>query len=187
MLDTIGKDFKYKIIKNFLTEEERKLLSLYVELFHRHNYMDKELEGDSILSSNLDTFQYGDYLTDSLMILKRKLIEKEVNKNLLPTYTYFRVYTHGAFLKKHKDRPSCEISVTVNINSDKTPWPIYMDGRPVQLEPGEACVYLGEQVEHHREKFLGDWAMQVFMHFVDADGPNKDWYLDRRNLLGAKK
>jgi hypothetical protein len=75
MLDTIGKDFKYKIIKNFLTEEERKLLSLYVELFHRHNYMDKELEGDSILSSNLDTFQYGDYLTDSLMILKRKLID----------------------------------------------------------------------------------------------------------------
>ena len=86
-----------------------------------------------------------------------------------------------------QNRPSCEISVTVNINSDKTPWPIYMDGRPVQLEPGEACVYLGEQVEHHREKFLGDWAMQVFMHYVDADGPNKDWYLDRRNLPGAKK
>ena len=82
MLGTIGKDFKYKIIKNFLTEEERKLLSLYIELFHRHNYMDKESEGDTILSSNLDTYQYGDYLTDSLMILKRKLIEKEVNKNL---------------------------------------------------------------------------------------------------------
>ena len=29
-------------------------------------------------------------------------------------------------LKRHKDRPSCEISTTVNLGGD--PWPIFIDG-----------------------------------------------------------
>ena len=29
-------------------------------------------------------------------------------------------------LKRHKDRPSCEISTTLNLGGD--PWPIFIDG-----------------------------------------------------------
>jgi len=46
---------------------------------------------------------------------------------------------------------------------------------------------LGEQVEHHREKFLGDWAMQVFMHYVDAQGSNIDQAYDGAGQLKYPK
>ena len=35
-----------------------------------------------------------------------------IGKEVLPTYSYARLYTEGEILSKHKDRPSCEISVT---------------------------------------------------------------------------
>ena len=44
-----------------------------------------------------------------------------------------------------------------------------------------------ERIEALKDSYKGETCCQVFMHYVDADGPNKDWYLDRRNLPGAKK
>ena len=32
---------------------------------------------------------------------------------------------NGDILKRHKDRPSCEISTTINLGGD--PWPIFID------------------------------------------------------------
>jgi len=36
-MGTIGKDFKYKIIKKFLSKDEIDLFSLYCEMKHRTN------------------------------------------------------------------------------------------------------------------------------------------------------
>ena len=36
-MGTIGKDFKYKIVKNFLTKNEVKLFTHYCEIKHRTN------------------------------------------------------------------------------------------------------------------------------------------------------
>ena len=66
---------------------------------------------------------------ESILLNKRKLVEKHSKLELLPTYSYFRVYTYKSDLSKHTDRPSCEISITVHINSDGTPWEIYMGGK----------------------------------------------------------
>ena len=33
--------------------------------------------------------------------------------NLKPTYSYWRLYKTGDELKRHKDRPSCEVSTTL--------------------------------------------------------------------------
>ena len=46
-------------------------------------------------------------------------MEKETNKKLFPTYSFWRMYTKYNYLAEHDDRPSCEISVTVNIDADK--------------------------------------------------------------------
>ena len=35
-----------------------------------------------------------------------------------------RVYEKGSELKRHIDRPSCEISATINFGGD--PWPIFV-------------------------------------------------------------
>tara|TARA_S200002703_G_scaffold88402_3_gene76312 strand:- start:1444 stop:1995 length:552 start_codon:yes stop_codon:yes gene_type:complete len=175
-MGTIGKDFKYKVIKNFLTQDELKLLLIYCEIKHRTNtsYFD-------FSTANHETYFYGDAIIESLMLSKKKLMEKETGKKLFPSYTFWRTYTKHAFLEKHTDRPSCEISATVFIGGDSE-WPIYMDGKPIYLEKGDAAIYLGSEVEHWRDEFFGDCQFQAFLHYVDANGKYKDYYMDKRQF-----
>jgi len=177
------KNFKYKLIKNFLTLEEIKLLKDYCRLKHRVNHT----SFDFLQNDNGDTYFYGDPLMESLMINKLDLMQKETGLELLCTYAFWRMYTINADLKKHTDRPSCEISVTVMIASDGTPWPIYMGGTEINMEPGDAAVYLGCEVEHWREEFKGDWHAQTFLHYVDKNGDNKEWFKDKRLFYGTDR
>ena len=177
------KDFKYKLIKNFLSREEIKLLKDYCRIKHR-------LNGDSfdfIQNNNGDTFYYGDALMESLMVNKLELMQKETGLELLPTYAFWRMYTFNADLKKHKDRDSCEISVTIMLGSDGTPWPIYIGGTEINMEAGDAAIYLGCEIEHWREEFKGDWHAQTFLHYVDKNGTKAEWAKDKRLLYGTEK
>ena len=46
-------------------------------------------------------------------------MQKETGLDLCPTYSYARLYKKdGDELKRHKDRPSCEISTTINLGGD---------------------------------------------------------------------
>jgi hypothetical protein len=177
------KNFKYKLIKNFLTKEEVKLLRDYCRIRHRINYDNF----DNIQNKNQDTYFYADPLMESLLVNKLNVMEKETGLELLPTYAFWRMYTMFADLEKHKDRPSCEISVTVMLGSDGTPWPIFMEGTEINMEPGDAAVYLGCEIEHWREEFKGDWHAQTFLHYVDKNGKNKEWFKDKRYLYGTVK
>lgn len=182
-MDVIRKDFKYKVIKNFLTDKEWNLMYGYCRLRHTNN-KDKFAAPDEIPTA--DTSFYGDPLMESLMILKKQEMEKLTGKELFPTYSFWRMYTHGAILPKHSDRPSCEISVTVNIFGDKD-WPIFMDGTPLILKPGDACIYLGQEVEHLRDEYEGDHQAQVFLHYVDKNGKNAEWNLDKREHIAISE
>lgn len=181
----IGKDFKYKKIENFLSKEEIELLNLYCEMKHRVNL--KDFNKNQISESIPNSSFYGDPLMESLMLSKKSLVEKETGKKLLATYSYWRMYTKYSNLKKHKDRPSCEISATINIGSDGTDWPIYMEGDPIYLKPGDAAIYLGCELEHYREEFKGDWCAQTFIHYVDAEGANVSFEKDNRPYWGVQK
>lgn len=175
------KDFKYKIIKNFLSKEEINLLDKYCNFAHLNNTNNF----DSVQSNNYDTFFYTDPMAESLLINKLELVEKEANLKLFPTYSFWRMYTFGADLKPHKDRESCEISVTVQIKSCSTfKWPIIMDGKEIELEDGDAVIYNGTDVEHSRNELLGDFQAQVFLHYVDQNGPYKDFKFDKRECIG---
>jgi len=176
------KNIRYKIIKNFLTIQEIKLLTDYCRIKHRINFDNF----DFTYNNNGDTFFYADPLMESLMLNKMELMQKETGLELLPTYAFWRMYTKNAALDKHKDRAACEISVTVMIGSDGTPWPIYMDGVGIDLNPGDAAVYLGCEVEHWREEFTGDWQAQTFLHYVDKNGQNREWVKDKRLLYGTQ-
>ena len=55
--------------------------------------------------------------------------------NLKPTYSYWRLYKTGDVLKRHKDRPSCEVSTTLclgynntNLKGRKKDWEKYERG-----------------------------------------------------------
>lgn len=131
---------------------------------------------------------YGDPHLDTLLETVRGRVERATGFRLWPTYSYLRVYKRGNLLKAHRDRPSCEVSMTVNLgmNAD-APWPIWIAGpkgiASVSLNPGDGLIYRGCDCYHWREPFDGSHLAQVFLHYVDRDGPNKEWKYDKRVRL----
>ena len=153
---------------------------------------------------------YADPVMETLLMKVLPVMKEQTGLDLIPTYSYTRVYTKGSILWRHKDRPSCEISTTLNLGGDM--WPIYIDptgqnnilksqytekgeecivkkgahpGNRVDLEPGDMLVYSGCDLEHWRNEFTGDICAQVFLHYNHRNGPfaekNK---FDNRPLLG---
>jgi PKHD-type hydroxylase len=114
---------------------------------------------------------------NTLLGLMCERVSKETGRTLLPTYTYCRIYTEGNELLPHRDRPSCEWSVTINL-AQSDPWPIYMDGKEIVQEVGDGAIYQGCEVYHWRKPFKGKEHIQVFLHYVDANGPHKDHVYD---------
>jgi hypothetical protein len=134
---------------------------------------------------------YSDIAMETLLERLTEPMSKETGLNLIPTYSYARIYKKGDVLKRHKDRYSCEVSMTMNLGGDS--WPIYLEpsgetdkeGVKIDLEPGDALIYRGCEVEHWREAFEGDNCGQVFLHYNDASGENaKENAYDRRPFLG---
>ena len=133
---------------------------------------------------------YGDAIMESLLEALLPRLEIETGIALYPTYAYFRVYKHGDVLKRHTDRPACEVSVSLSLGyTGNESWPIWIeqagDGKSVALEPGDALVYKGVQLPHWRDSFSGERAAQVFMHYVDRDGPFQEWRMDKRSSMAS--
>jgi hypothetical protein len=115
-----------------------------------------------------------------------------VGCNLYPSYSYTRKYSQGNELLIHRDRKSCQISATLSIAFEGTEInPICFSESPnkenavaLYLKPGDLCLYRGCDLWHWRPPINNDWYLQSFLHFVDADGPYKQFKYDRRNSLG---
>ena len=131
---------------------------------------------------------HGTVTFDQLLVDLLPHFEAACGKRLYPTYSYARLYKPNEELKKHTDRPACEISATVTLEFEGDPWSIYMAGNKVNMQVGDAVLYRGMDVEHWREKYIeGQWQAQVFLHYVDADGPHADQKYDGRKTLGISK
>jgi hypothetical protein len=99
------------------------------------------------------------------------------------------LYKKGDILPPHRDRASCEISLTLNLRTDRG-WGIFVetsDGGSICVEqtPGDAVLYLGCDATHWREEFTGEEHVQVFLHYVLADGANADQVFDKNQRLVA--
>tara|TARA_Y100000592_G_scaffold44955_1_gene71324 strand:- start:25 stop:594 length:570 start_codon:yes stop_codon:yes gene_type:complete len=171
----IRKDFRYKLIKNFFTKKELDIGVHYYHLMHKRN----ETNFDFAQSDNHDSKFSHDTFSDVLLIKKKNIIEKETGLKLFPTYAFTRFYTFNSDLKKHTDRPSCEISVSAMWDSDGTEWPLYVNGKKIEMKRGDGVIYLGCEDEHWRENFTGDYHLQTFFHYVDKNGPNSNYKYDR--------
>ena len=155
----------YKLIKKFFSTEELNILSKYC-----YNKLDENK--DCILDQeNFSPGWYNDSLMNSFLYTKLSKVEKESNLKLFPTYAYWRYYVFGGMLRKHSDRPSCEISITACIKKyDK--WPIVVEGKSFELEEGDAVLYAGCDQKHWRPGvYKGDGMAQVFLHYVNKNGP----------------
>ena len=171
-------NLKFKKVKNFLLPNEVELLTNYSERLHRNYLALPNINLNDVGSVDDDFGLYKNHLFESLLLQKLPLMEKETNLKLFPTYSYWRMYTWGSFLKKHKDRPSCEISVTVHISGKSNNFPIFIDGEEIHTEPGDGVIYKGIEVPHWRGTLREDFQCQVFLHYVNQNGPYKDYKYD---------
>tara|TARA_R100001510_G_C7653492_1_gene211743 strand:+ start:2460 stop:3620 length:1161 start_codon:yes stop_codon:yes gene_type:complete len=146
-------------------------------------------------------------LFDSLLEQLTTQIEQVTQKKLYPTYSYARWYKPGSELKFHLDRPSCEYSATITLGFSGNPWPILMahpsnegehysreehtgdlhrhtQPNSITMNIGDAVIYKGQEVYHWREKYThGEWQAQVFIHYVDQNGPHAEYKFDKRPSL----
>ena len=158
----------YKYISNFLTKEESNLLCDYTRIRHRTN----DTHFDLMQTEAGETAYYGDPVMESLLINKKNVVEQQTGLKLYPTYACWRMYNLFSSLQMHTDRDACEYSITANLGSDGTPFPIFMQDTPIEIKVGDAVLYKGCEIPHGRKEFQGDWHSQVFLHYVNAEGHN---------------
>ena len=147
--------------------------------------------------------KYADGVIETVLSLATPMIEEIVGKKLMPTYSWARLYEHETSMHKHVDKSECDVSATLTLgyelhnmeDKDKESycWPIFFgdvsgrkgtEGKPIQLLPGQMCVYQGTKIEHWREPFRGVHHAQVFLHWVERKEENEHLYIDSRPMLG---
>jgi len=169
----------YLFIPSFITEEQAHSLAIEFKE-HCTKFNVKELTDPSFHVGAI--YNWLPFI--KLLVKKIPEVSNIVGELVLPTYTYARWQTNGHELLRHRDRPSCEISLSVNLKKDKE-WSIWIQ-KPsgeevsINLNPGDAVLYLGCQADHWRNKFEGNEHVQLFLHYVRADGPKAWAFFDKQ-------
>ncbi len=205
---------KYQVIKNAISYELANFVYNYfmlkrdaVNFMYKNNInYETPLLGTWEDKQVPNTYShYADFVMETLLMKVLPKMQQETGLELVPTYSYARIYKKGDILRRHKDRPSCEISTTIHLGGTK--WPIFIDGtgsdnvideyknihKPnapkgteVLLDVGDMLVYSGCELEHWREALDGDNCAQVFLHYNHLNGRfAKSNMFDKRPMLGV--
>jgi Rps23 Pro-64 3,4-dihydroxylase Tpa1-like proline 4-hydroxylase len=170
-------DNGYIVLPEFITKKRSTSLS-YEFLKH---CKENQLAGDSQAPNSHSDYNYIPFL--ELLCEKTPEVSSIVGETVLPTYTYSRIYKNGSELTKHTDRDACEISLTVHLDGDSK-WPIWIETpsgehRCVELNPGDAMLYLGRTAPHWRDVYGGEHYTQAFLHYVRSRGDCAYTYFDK--------
>lgn len=170
----------YVYIEKLLTPEE---CVFYAERMFNTPPNNNHVDTDHPLSDNYYNI-YRDLLEN-----KMDMISSKIGINLLPCFSYSRIYRTGDLLDIHKDREGCEISVSITLGfKGEKVWPIHMlldnEIKTFDIHPGDGLVMDGMNYKHWRDKYVeGQWQAQVFLHYVDAKGP----YVENLNDVQNQK
>jgi alkylated DNA repair dioxygenase AlkB len=173
------KQNNFLYIPNFISyEKAKKLEDLFYEL-EKKGLCDK----DQRVANASSTYNFSPFL--ELLCEKVNEVSKLIEKPVLPTYTYARIYKNGNNLLRHQDREACEISISLHLGGDAD-WGFGIkkpNGEEVilNLKVGDAIIYLGCIAEHWRDKsYTGKNYCQVFLHYVISNGLNAWAYFDKK-------
>tara|TARA_R110000796_G_scaffold32805_2_gene85536 strand:+ start:66 stop:674 length:609 start_codon:yes stop_codon:yes gene_type:complete len=178
----------YIEVKELVDEQTVKTISQYFEnKIKRGEWVSRS----KLLEDDVSKFgYYADPLIELMLFQCLPAIEEHTGLSLEPTYSYSRVYQEGEELLPHTDRPSCEISTTINVACTGDVWPIWMqykDNDPVKcmISPGDAVIYKGCEVTHWRRKLpKGQINVQFMLHYVAKNGRYAEYKFDKREALG---
>ena len=139
---------------------------------------------------------YGQPFSETLMDMMTTSLSERLGCELAPTYSYTRVYEPDAAMNIHQDREACEFTATLTLGcSTERPWELYLRDlrgktRALSLRQGDLVIFKGHELPHWRDPWTapeGSWQVQVFMHYVDANGPFKHTRFDERPALCVPK
>ena len=190
----------YVYLEDFLDIDSSKQLALHLKNeSNKRGIFDAQCPGSKAIRDS--------EIFDKLLLELLPHIENASGLKLHPTYAYGRWYQPGETLKIHTDRAACEVSVTLTLDFEGEPWPIYV-GKPskeetefsridkdgnlvhakdvgkIEAKVGDGVLYKGTEMYHWRDEYTqGKWQAQIFLHYVDANGPYKDWIYDKRTSL----
>lgn len=181
----------YEVIRNVISEDLLYHLKTQFKMmrditFFTTQEKNKFTFGD--LQSPKSFCVYAAPFFESLALQLNDKMSSITSLELYPTYTYARIYYKGAILNPHVDRPSCEYSTTLCIDSTDI-WDFYIkdksgEEKVLKLNPGDMCVYSGCELEHWRNPYKGEMQMQCFLHYVNSQGPYANYKYDKRPIMG---
>ena len=169
----------FLFVPNFISQERAQVLSQEFFILERDNGCVKDVQ----TPNSPAIYNFKPFL--ELLCQKVNDVGALIEEQVLPTYTYARIYKNGEILARHRDRPACEISLTLHIGGD-VDWSIGIQkpsGEEVDLnlQQGDAMLYLGCTADHWRSTpFSGQNYSQVFLHYVRSNGPNAWAYFDKK-------
>lgn len=169
----------FLFVPSFISVERAQVLQQKFYELEQNNQCTK----DSQAPNSPAVYNFKPFL--ELLCQKVNEVTDLIEEQVLPTYTYARTYKNGEVLARHRDRPACEISLTLHIGGDAN-WSIGIqkpNGEEVELDlnKGDAMLYLGCTADHWRAtSFSGQNYSQVFLHYVRSNGPNAWAYFDKR-------
>ncbi|MDR3697530.1 hypothetical protein [Mucilaginibacter sp.] len=134
---------------------------------------------------------YKEPFFEQLLIYILPEIELYTGYELYKTYSYARYYHLGDELKPHTDRKACEITVSLTLGYEGRPWPLWIQDRKqnahaFSLAAGDAVIFKGIELLHWREQNTYGDCGQVFLHYVDKNGPYADEVDDKLKRSGKQ-
>jgi hypothetical protein len=168
-------------IGEFLTEAEFDRLRRHVDRKVRRRLF-RSMEGDGQVDGA--PCEYADPVAEQVLGAKAQYLGDLLHLDLVPSYSYLRLYRPGDCLPAHRDRPACEITVSTSLAPDPQ-WPlqILVGTRVVEystLARG-AVVFRGHELLHWRDALSGDRPIaHILLHYVQRHGFCRSWAYDRR-------
>lgn len=175
-------DNNYLVIENFISKEKAKYLNdwLITEKTYKRLIQDPRFNLGLYAQAYQDAIPFVELLCEKVNEISILIEEK-----ILPTYAYSVIYEKNSVLIRHKDRPACEISVTIHLDGDEK-WDLGIkkpngDEVKVDLNVGDALLYLGCETEHWREGlYQGKNYNQAMLHYVRSNGKNAWAFFDKK-------
>jgi len=167
---------------NCLTSSQLDLYRSHIDYILDNNMMEKTPSDLPFANTHQ---QYGDIITELLLHYLKPKIQKIYGKELVPTYSFWRRYYKNQDCFSHKDRESCQVSVSISLGGKGgDDWAFYVEDKKHVLEPGQGVLYNGIELEHWRHKLPYESHSNIFLHYIEKDGEYYPKYkYDRRPQL----
>jgi hypothetical protein len=176
----------YAHIDNFIDDITVSTISRYLEYkINRGELLEQNNPEKGLTKYNY----YADPLIEVLLSTCKESIEQATGKELLPTYSHVYIYQSDDELHAHTTRESREISVVVEIASKVESSEIILqhknENRSFVLKPGNAIIYKGCELTQSVKPLINNQInVQIILHYVDKNGPYRDFVNDTRPRLG---